>query len=251
MAGFDHSGKVFAVTGGSRGIGEAIVRRLCAEGASVYATFNSQPERAQSIASEIAAMGAGNVVFQQVDVSQEDQAKAFIESVVQQGGRIDGLVNNAGVTKDGLIMRMSADDWDKVIDTNLKGVFLTCRAACRPMMSQRAGRIVNIGSIVGLSGNAGQVNYSSAKAGLVGLTRSLAKELASRNVLVNCVAPGFVETDMTAKLTDDQKKTYYENIPVKRPATPEEIASVVSFFLSEHASYITGQVLNVDGGLAT
>lgn len=250
MAAFDHSEKVFAVTGGSRGIGEAIVRRLCSEGATVYATFNSQPDRAESIRQEIASIG-GKVEFQQVDVSDESQAKGFIEGVVQKAGRIDGLVNNAGVTKDGLIMRMSAADWDAVLDTNLKGVFLTCRAACRPMMSQRAGRIVNIGSIVGLSGNAGQVNYSSAKAGLVGLTRSLAKELASRNVLVNCVAPGFVETDMTAKLTDEQKKTYYENIPVKRPATPQEIASVVSFFLSEHASYITGQVLNVDGGLAS
>ena len=250
MAGFDHSGKVFAVTGGSRGIGEAIVRGLCAEGAHVFATYNSQHERAASITSDVESSG-GKVVFQQVDVSNEEQVKAFIDSVVQHGGRIDGLVNNAGVTKDGLIMRMSSADWQTVLNTNLTGVFLTCRAACRPMMSQRNGRIVNIGSIVGLSGNAGQVNYSAAKAGLVGLTRSLAKELASRNVLVNCIAPGYVETDMTAKLTEEQKKTYYESIPVKRPATPNEIASVVSFFLSEHASYITGQVLNVDGGLAT
>lgn len=249
MAGFDHTGKVFAVTGGSRGIGEAIVRRLCAEGAHVFATYNSQPERAAKITSEVEAEG-GKVLYQQVDVANEDQVKAFVEAVVQQGGRIDGLVNNAGVTKDSLIMRMSVADWQTVINTNLTGVFLTCRAACRPMMSQRHGRIVNIGSIVGLGGNAGQVNYSSAKAGLVGLTRSLAKELASRNVLVNCIAPGFVETDMTGKLSDDQKKAYYESIPVKRPATPNEIASVVSFFLSEHASYITGQVLNVDGGLA-
>ena len=250
MAGFDHTGKVFAVTGGSRGIGEAIVRRLCAEGAHVFATYNSQPERAANIKSDLEAEG-GKIVFQHVDVANEEQVKAFIEVVVQQGGRIDGLVNNAGVTKDGLIMRMSTTDWQTVINTNLTGVFMTCRAACRPMMSQRHGRIVNIGSIVGLSGNAGQVNYSAAKAGLVGLTRSLAKELASRNVLVNCIAPGFVETDMTGKLSEEQKKIYYESIPVKRPATPNEIASVVSFFLSEHASYITGQVLNVDGGLAS
>ncbi len=249
MANFDHTGKVFAVTGGSRGIGEAIVRRLCSEGATVFATYNSQPDRAASITADIEGTG-GKVVFQQVDVANEDQVKAFIDAVVKQGGRIDGLVNNAGVTKDGLIMRMNMADWQTVMNTNLTGVFLTCRAACRPMMSQRNGRIVNIGSIVGLGGNAGQVNYSAAKAGLVGLTRSLAKELASRNVLVNCIAPGFVETDMTGKLSEEQKKAYYESIPVKRPATPNEIASVVSFFLSEHASYITGQVLNVDGGLA-
>jgi len=249
MSAFDHTGKVIAVTGGTRGIGEAIVRRLCSEGAIVFATYNAQVERAANITAEIEAKG-GKVTYQKVDVGNEVQAKAFIESVVQQGGRIDGLVNNAGATRDGLIMRMSLADWESVLNTNLTGAFLTCRAACRPMMSQRQGRIVNIGSIVGLSGNAGQVNYSAAKAGLVGLTRSLAKELASRNVLVNCIAPGFVDTDMTGKLSDEQKKTYYESIPVKRPATPEEIASVVSFFLSEHASYITGQILNVDGGLA-
>lgn len=147
-------------------------------------------------------------------------------------------------------MRMSGKDWQDVIDTNLTGVFYACKAAARPMMSQRTGRIVNIGSIVGLQGNAGQVNYSSAKAGLVGLTRSLARELASRNVFVNCVAPGFVETDMTEKLTDEQKASFFGNIPMKRAAGPDEIASVVSFFIAPESSYITGQVLNVDGGLA-
>ena len=249
MATFQHTGKVFAITGGSRGIGEAIVRRLCSEGAHVFATYNSNPERSATVAAEIEAAG-GKVTFIQTNVADEASVKDFIEAVVAQGGRIDGLVNNAGSTRDGLIMRMNTKDWTDVLDTNLTGVFYACRAAARPMMSQRAGRIVNIGSIVGLQGNAGQVNYSSAKAGLVGLTRSLARELASRNISVNCVAPGYVETDKTAKLTEEQKASFFGSIPLKRGAAPEEIAAVVSFFLADESSYITGQVLNVCGGLA-
>ncbi|MFN4908449.1 MAG: 3-oxoacyl-[acyl-carrier-protein] reductase [Bacteroidota bacterium] len=249
MKTFDHSGKVFAITGGSRGIGEAVVRRLCSEGAHVFATYNSNPDRSAAVAAEIEAAG-GKVTFLQVNVADETSVKEFIEAVVSTGGRIDGLVNNAGITRDGLLMRMSTKDWSDVIDTNLTGVFFACRAAARPMMSQRSGRIVNIGSIVGLQGNAGQVNYSSAKAGLVGLTKSLARELASRNISVNCVAPGYVETDMTAKLTDEQKAAFFGNIPLKRGAAPEEIASVVSFFLAAESAYVTGQVLNVCGGLA-
>lgn len=249
MSAQELSGKVIVVTGGSRGIGESIVRTLARDGATVYSTYNSNQERAESIASDVAAAG-GTVHYMAVDVANEDAVKGFIEHVVAQAGRIDGLVNNAGITRDGLLMRMSTKDWNDVITTNLSSVFYMCRSVARPMMSQRAGRILNIGSIVGLGGNAGQVNYSAAKAGLVGLTRSLARELASRNILVNCVAPGYVETDMTDKLTDDQKKAFADSIPLKRSATAVEIAHVVSFFMSDRSSYITGQVLNVDGGLA-
>lgn len=249
MAATDHTGRVFVVTGGSRGIGESIVRTLAAQGATVYSTYNSNAERAGAITADVAAQG-GTVHYHNVDVANEDAVKGFIELVVTEAGRIDGLVNNAGITRDGLIMRMSSKDWEDVLQTNLTGVFYACRAVARPMMSQRSGRIVNIGSIVGLGGNAGQVNYSAAKAGLVGLTRSLARELASRNILVNCIAPGYVETDMTDKLTDDQKKAFSDSIPLKRSAKAVEIANVVSFFLADQSSYITGQVLNVDGGLA-
>lgn len=240
--------KVALVTGGTRGIGEAIVRRLAADGFVVHATYLSSSERAQALTEEIAAAG-GTVIFHQSDASREDQAVSLVDTVVEQSGRIDALVNNAGVTKDGLILRMSVDDWNNVIQTNLTGVFLLCKAASRHMMRQRNGRIVNLGSVVGLGGNAGQANYSSAKAGLVGLTRSLAKELGSRNVLVNCLAPGYVETDMTAKLTEEQRDAFRNVIPLGRGASAQEIASVVSFLVSDDASYITGQVINVDGGL--
>lgn len=242
-----HNNKNFIVTGGSRGIGESIVRMLAGEGATVHATYHSSPQTAELIEQDLKGQGA-SVVFHQVNVADEAAVASFIETVASAGS-IDGVINNAGITRDGLVLRMSTEDWRQVIDTNLTGVFYMCRAVAKVMVKQRQGRILNIGSIVGLAGNAGQVNYSSAKAGLVGLTRSLAKELSSRNVLVNCLAPGYVETEMTGKLTEEQRKMYFDSIPLKRPAAPEEIAKVVSFFMSDSASYITGQVLNVDGGL--
>jgi 3-oxoacyl-[acyl-carrier protein] reductase len=242
------SGKIALVTGGSRGIGEAIVRRLSADGATVYFTYNSNPDKAATIAAELGAYAL------QADVANADSVANLVKSVLEHPAnaqkRIDILVNNAGVTKDTLVLRMSESDWDSVVDTNLKGAFLMSKAVCKPMMSQRAGKIINIGSIVGITGNAGQVNYSASKAGLIGLTKSFAKELASRNILVNCVAPGYIDTDMTAKISDEQKKALQDNIPLGRTANPIEIASVVAFLASDDASYITAQTLVVDGGLA-
>ena len=243
------NGKVAVVTGGSRGIGEAIVKNLARQGYIVYGTFNSSPDSANRIVDEMKSEGC-DVRFKKIDISSEESVKVGFEEIVKEAGRIDALVNNAGITKDTLLMRMSEQDWDDVLDTNLKGAFLCCKAASRPMMSQRSGRIVNISSIVGLRGNAGQVNYSSSKAGMIGLTKSLAQELASRNILVNCIAPGYVETDMTDKLNDEQRKAFAEKIPLKRAAAPSEIAGVVSFFLHDDSSYVTGQVIAVDGGLA-
>jgi 3-oxoacyl-[acyl-carrier protein] reductase len=241
--------KIALVTGGSRGIGAAIVRRLAADGATVYFTYNAGTEQAQTLVQELTSQGA-SVRALQANVADADSVATLFKTVNDEAKRLDILVNNAGITKDGLIMRMSEADWDTVLNTNLKGAFFTCKAAARIMMGQRYGRIINIGSVVGVIGNPGQVNYVSSKAGLMGLTKSLARELASRNILVNCIAPGYIKTDMTEKLTDEQKSAINSNIPLGRIAEPSEIAAVVAFLASDDASYITGQTLSVDGGMA-
>lgn len=242
------SGKVAVVTGGSRGIGEGIVRRLASEGARVFATYNSNAEKALVIENELNSIG-GTVRFIAADISNEESVKNLMDTVINETERIDILVNNAGMTKDNLLMRMSVQEWDDVINTNLRGVFLCCKAVTRTMMSQRHGKIINISSIVGFTGNAGQANYVAAKAGVIGFTKSLAKELSSRNILVNCIAPGYVETDMTQKLTEQQRQSFLDIIPLKRAAKADEVASVVAFLASDDANYITGQTIAVDGGL--
>ncbi|MBX2992694.1 MAG: 3-oxoacyl-[acyl-carrier-protein] reductase [Bacteroidetes bacterium] len=239
---------VAVVTGGGRGIGRAIVVALAEAGSKVAFTYKSSATQADELVKELVAKGLTTRAYQ-ADAVSTVNAAAVIDSVVKEFGRLDILVNNAGITKDGLLMRMSEEDWDTVLDNNLKSVFNYTKAACRTMMSQRSGKIINITSIVGVSGNAGQANYAASKAGIVGFTKSVAKELGSRNIAVNAVAPGYVETDMTDKLSDDQKKALADFIPLKRTAQAHEVASVVKFLASQDANYITGQVICVDGGM--
>jgi 3-oxoacyl-[acyl-carrier protein] reductase len=244
----DLTGKIAVVTGGAKGIGRAVTARLAKDGAKVFAFGRTEPKEGMDITgnTEIDA----RIKFVSADVSDADNLKDAIDKIIKENEKIDILVNNAGITKDNLLIRMSEKDFDDVMNINLKGAFLASKFVSRYMMSKRQGRIINIGSIVGTIGNPGQANYASSKAGMIGLTKSLAKELSARNILVNLVAPGYVKTEMTDKLSDEQRKYFEENIPLKRIAEPEDIANTVSFFCSDDSAYITGQVIHVDGGLA-
>ncbi|HEY4305885.1 MAG TPA: 3-oxoacyl-[acyl-carrier-protein] reductase [Gemmatimonadaceae bacterium] len=240
----DLTGKTALVTGSTRGIGRAIAESLAGAGARV-AIVGRDETRAKEAAAQVSSDARGFAC----DVGDIASVTALVEAVEKEFGAIDILVNNAGLTRDNIFLRLKDDDWDAVIDANLRGAFVAIRAATRGMMKKRWGRIINIASVVGIVGNKGQANYAASKAGLIGLTKSIAKELASRNILANVVAPGFIETDMTAAMTDDAKKTLFTQIPLERLGKPSDIAPLVTFLASEQSSYITGQVFVVDGGM--
>ncbi len=244
----DLTDKVAVVTGSSRGIGRAIAEKLASLGAKVVVNYRSNEAAANEVVEAIKAKG-GEAIAIQADVSQFDQAQKLIKQAKATYGRVDILVNNAGTTRDNLIALMKEADWDTVINTNLKSAWNCSKAAVRVMMKQRYGRIVNITSVAGLAGNAGQTNYSASKAGLIGFTKALAKEVGARNITVNAVAPGFIPTDLTAELPEELKKTVMEMTPLGRFGTPEDIANAVAFFVSDEANFVTGQVLSVDGGM--
>jgi 3-oxoacyl-[acyl-carrier protein] reductase len=241
-------GKAALVTGASRGIGREVALELAREGANVAINYAGSEAKAAEVAEEIKAMGREAIIIQ-ADVSNPEAVDAMVKETIEVFGKLDILVNNAGITKDNLLMRMKESDWDDVININLKGVFLCTKAVTRQMMKQRSGRIINISSIVGVSGNAGQANYVAAKAGVIGLTKTTAKELATRGITVNAVAPGFITTDMTDKLNDDTKAEMLKQIPLGKLGEPGDVAKTVAFLASEDSRYMTGQTLHVDGGM--
>jgi 3-oxoacyl-[acyl-carrier protein] reductase len=244
----DLSNKVAIITGATGGIGQAVVREFAASGASIVLGYASNRAKADELLKQLVGEGA-KVIACQADLSSGIGASHLVKSAVDHFGNLDILVNNAGITRDGLFLRMKESDWDMVVDTNLKSAFLCAQAASRYLMRSPAGRIINMSSIAGIIGNAGQANYVAAKAGMIGLTKTLARELASRSVTVNAIAPGFIETEMTAALSQEISDKMHEQIPLRRFGQPEDVASLCTFLASDHASYISGQVLQVDGGL--
>jgi len=248
--------RIVVVTGGSRGIGRAICLSFAAPNTSVYFNYfsPSDPDAEAAAAAEtekLVADAGGSAVSSSVNIAEEKEVVSFFEAILDKSGRIDVLVNNAGITKDGLLVRMKEKDWDVVLNINLKGAFTCTRIAAKTMMKQRYGRIINMASVVGVTGNAGQANYSASKAGLIGLTKTAAKELAPRGITVNAIAPGFIETDMTALLSEKARNAMLDQVPLGRAGQPEDVAAVVAFLASESASYLTGQVIHVSGGMYT
>ncbi len=240
--------QVAVVTGGSRGIGRAIALMLAKEGASVVINYTSSDDKAKEVQNEIEALGSRAMIYK-ADVSNEKSVEEFSKAVKKEFGKIDILVNNAGITRDGLVMRMKEEDFMSVIEINLKGTFLCSKYFGKLMMKERKGKIVNISSVVGVMGNAGQANYAASKAGIIGLTKSLAKEFASRKININAIAPGFIETEMTKKLSEEVKENYSKAIPLGYYGKPEDVANLVVFLSSSSSNYITGQVIHVDGGM--
>ncbi len=240
--------KIAFITGATRGIGKEIAIELSKSGFSVALNYRKETDDMKDLKKNIEDNGV-KCYFVQGDVSNFDDCTKMTEEIIKEFGRIDILINNAGITKDGLIMRMKKEDFDSVIDVNLTGTFNVTRNVIPIMIKQKSGRIINVSSVVGVAGNAGQTNYSASKAGIIGFTKSLAKEVASRNILVNAIAPGFINTDMTNVLSDTVKENIYAQIPLKRMGSPSEVAKVVKFLSSEDSSYITGQVINIDGGM--
>jgi 3-oxoacyl-[acyl-carrier protein] reductase len=242
-------GKVAVVTGASRGIGKAIALKLAEEGAKVVVNYNSSEEEAQKVVNAILEIG-GEGIAVKGNIADYNQSQQLIEKTLEEFQRVDILVNNAGITRDNLLLRMSEEDFDQVIDVNLKGYFNCTKAVIRPMLKNKKGKIINITSVIGITGNTGQSNYAAAKAGVIGFTKSLAKELGGKGINVNAVAPGFIQTDMTDKLPEEIKRKIGENIPLKTFGKPEDVAKLVVFLASSDSDYITGQIIGVDGGLA-